>query len=38
MTKAVDVHEHDASDKKGIFVNTGIWALRYIRQAENPLP
>jgi hypothetical protein len=34
----VDVHAHFASDKKSVFMDPGILALRDIGQAENPLP
>jgi len=38
MCMAMDVHEHGAPNKKGVFVDSRILALAHAWQAENPLP
>lgn len=38
MALAMDVREHRASDKEGVFVDSGILAFCYTRQFKNPLP
>ncbi len=38
MAVAMDVHEHLASDKKRVFVDSRILPLRHTGQVENPLP
>ena len=38
MTGTVDVHEHGAADKKGVFMDSGILALGHARRTENHLP
>src|SRR5215472_17283449 len=38
MPVTMDVHEHGASDEKGIFVDASMLALGYAREAENSLP
>ena len=36
MTVTVDVHEHGSADEKGIFVDTGVFALGHTGEGENP--
>jgi len=37
MSVTMDVNEHGASDKKGVFVDARILALRHTGQIQNPL-
>ena len=38
MAVAMDVHEHDSSDKKGILVDSRVRAFSHTRQVQNLLP